>query len=382
MNKPERTDDILLAKPFVPPVNELLPYLNRIWESRMLTNGGPIHEEFEQALCDYLRVKYICLFANGTLALMIALKALRLKGEVITTPFTSPATIQAIYWNHLKPVFVDIKETDLNIDSSAIESAITPQTSAILPVHIFGTPCKVDVINRIALKNNLRVVYDAAHSFGVEIYGNSICNFGDLSALSFHATKVFNTLEGGAIVCQDPETKKYIDALKNTGLDKDHNLVGYGVNAKMNEIQAAFGLCQLKYVDEIISKRKAATLSYKGLLKDVKGLRIPTDWEEVKHNYSYFPIIIDPDEFGSDRDKLYDHLKKNNIITRKYFYPLVSDFPEFEIFKKRNLPIAEKIAKNILCIPLFHDITDEHIHSVVYSIYQLHMKHIRKFNPA
>lgn len=382
MSKTEIIEAIFLTKPFVPPLNEFLPYLDRIWESRRLTNGGPIHKEFEQALCDYLGVKHICLFANGTLALMIALKALRIEGEVITTPFTSPATIQAIYWNHLKPVFVDINETDLNIDPSAIESAITRQTAAILPVHIFGTPCNVDIINRIALKHKLKVIYDAAHSFGVEINGNSICNFGDLSVLSFHATKIFNTLEGGAIVCHDQNTKKHIDALKNTGLDNNHNLVGYGVNAKMNEIQAAFGLCQLNYVDEIIAKRKAATLQYKELLKDFKGLRMLTEWSGVKHNYSYFPIIIDPEEFGNDRDKLYDHLKNCNIITRKYFYPLVSDFPEFEIFKNRDLSIAEKIAKNILCIPLFYDITDEQIQRVVHSIYQLNTKHIKKFKPA
>jgi dTDP-4-amino-4,6-dideoxygalactose transaminase len=377
LRKPDIVEDILLTKPFVPPLNEFLPYLDRIWESRRLTNGGAFHEEFEQALCDYLGVKHICLCANGTLALMIALKTLKLKGEVITTPFTSPATIQAIYWNDLKPVFVDINETDLNIDSSVIESAVTLQTAAILPVHIFGTPCDVDIINRIAVKNNLKVVYDAAHCFGVEINGNSICNFGDLSILSFHATKIFNTFEGGAIVCHDPDTKKYIDSLKNTGLDPDHKLIGYGVNAKMNEIQSAFGLCQLKYVDEIIVKRKAATLKYQELLKEIKGLRMPTECVGIKHNYSYFPIIIDPVEFGAHRDELYDHLKKSNIITRKYFYPLVSDYSEFKIFKKSELPVAEKIAKNILCIPLFHDITDEQIQCVVYSIYSLHMKHIR-----
>jgi dTDP-4-amino-4,6-dideoxygalactose transaminase len=255
-----------------------------------------------------------------------------------------------------------------------IEPAITTQTAAILPVHIFGTPCDVDNINRIAVKNNLNVVYDAAHCFGVEINGNSICNFGNLSVLSFHATKIFNTFEGGAIVCHDPDTKKYIDSLKNTGLDPDHKLIGYGVNAKMNEIQSAFGLCQLKYVDEIIAKRKAVTLKYKHLLNGIKGLRMATDQKGIKHNYSYFPIIIDLEEFGAGRDELYDHLKKDNIITRKYFYPLVSDYPEFKIFKKSYLPVAEKIAKNILCLPLYHDITDEQIQKIVNSICKLHLK--------
>jgi len=381
MNKPDITEDILLTKPFVPPLNEFLPYLNRIWDSRRLTNGGDIHEEFEQALCKYLGVKYICLVANGTLALMLGLRALELKGEVITTPFTSPATLQAIYWNNLKPVFVDINETDLNIDSSSIESAITEDTTAIMPVHLFGTPCNIDIIQQLALKHSLKVVYDAAHCFGVEIDGNSICNYGDLSILSFHATKIFNTFEGGAIVCHNLETKKHIDALKNSGLNHDNNLIGYGVNAKMNEIQSAFGLCQLKYVDENISGRKVLTSKYKESLNGIKGLRIPAEWKGIKHNYSYFPIIINPQEFGADRDELYDHLKNDNIITRKYFYPLVSNSPVFEIFRKRDLPIAENIAENILCIPLYHDITDEQISKITHSIYQFHMKRIENQNP-
>ncbi len=376
MNKSGTSEEISLMKPFMPPVEDLLPYLERIWESRQLTNGGSVHAEFEQALCDYLGVRNICLFANGTLALMIALKALRLQGEVITTPFTSPATLQAIYWNNLKPVFVDINETDLNIDTSLIEAAITPHTSAILPVHIFGTPCNVDMIHQLAQKHNLKVVYDAAHCFGVGINGGSICNFGDLSVLSFHATKVFNTIEGGAIVCHDKVIKKYIEALKNTGLDQDHKLIGYGINAKMNEIQSAFGLCHLKYVDKIITQRGAATSKYRGFLKDLKGLRMLHEMEGVRYNYSYFPVIIDPAEFGADRDELHETLKHKNIITRKYFYPLVSDYPEFEMFKTDDLPIAQKIAKNILCIPLFHDITDEQIEITVKSILHLHQENV------
>lgn len=226
------------------------------------------------------------------------------------------------------------------------------------------------------------MVYDAAHCFGVEINGNSICNFGNLSVLSFHATKIFNTLEGGAIVCHDQGNKKYIDALKNTGLDHDRRLIGYGVNAKMNEIQSAFGLCQLKYVDENIAKRKEVTLKYRKLLKNIKGLRTNTEGKGIKHNYSYFPIIINPEEFGADRDELYEHLKKDNIITRKYFYPLVSDYPEFAMFKKKDLAISKKIAKSILCIPIFHDIMDEQIQRVVHSIYQLHLRHLKNTEPA
>jgi len=367
-----KTGTLPLVKPLVPPLEDFLPYLNRIWESRQLTNGGPVHAEFEKALCEYLGVKNICLFANGTLGLMIALKALKLRGEVITTPFTSLATLQAICWNNLVPVFVDINETTLNIEAPAIEAAITSRTCAILPVHIFGTPCNVDTINQLAKKYTLKVIYDAAHCFGVGINGESICNFGDLSVLSFHATKVFNTIEGGAIVCHDEKTKKTIEDLKNNGVEPDYKHNRFGINAKMNEIQSAFGLCQLKYVDEVIAARRAATLKYRELLSNLKGLRVFHDVKGVRHNYSYFPVIINPGEFGTDRDELSDHLKKKNIITRKYFYPLVSDYPEFELHNPGNLPIAQKTAKNILCIPLFHDITDEQIKSNVNLIIQLH----------
>jgi len=371
MNKPDSKENLLLMKPFMPPLEEFQIHLELIWASRMLTNCGTIHAEFERALCEYLGVKHICLFANGTLALMIALKALKLRGEVITTPFTSPATLQAIYWNNLKPVFADISEPDLNIDPSAIEAAITPDTCAILPVHIFGTPCDVVTIGQLARKYDLKVVYDAAHCFGVEIDGKSVCNSGELSILSFHATKVFNTFEGGAIVCHDEATKIYIDTLKNNGLDRDFQLTGYGVNGKLNEIQSAFGLCQLKYVDDIIAMRKAITLKYRELLSGIKGLKMLPDREGVKHNYSYFPVLIDPAEFGAGRDELHDYLKKKKIVTRKYFFPLVSNSPEFNMYKTAGLPVAEKIANSILCLPLFHDISDDQIEAVVHAIGQL-----------
>jgi len=378
MNKPSMNNEILLMKPYMPPLHEFHSYLERIWESRWLTNGGTIHSEFEKALCDYLGVNHICLFANGTLALIIALKALNLKGEIITTPFTSVATAQSIYWNNLKPVFVDIQETDLNINIVEIERAITPNTSAILPVHIFGNPCNIDQINQLAQKHNLKVIYDAAHCFGVQLNGTSLCNFGDLSALSFHATKVFNTVEGGVIICHDKATKNHIVALKNTGLSSSYKLVGYGLNAKMNEIQSAFGMVQLKYVDKVIAYRKTATLKYRELLENVKGLRLINDKKCVKHNYTYFPVIINPEEFGATRDELSNYLKNKNIFTRKYFHPLITDYPEFNIFKTSDLSVARKIADNVLCLPLFHDITLDEITAVVESIYQMHQKHILK----
>lgn len=352
-------------RPFMPPFEDFQSYLEKIWESRYLTNNGPIHAEFEQALCDYLGVKHICLFANGTLALMIALKALNLQGEIITTPFTSVATAQSIYWNNLKPVFADINETDFNINISAVEQAITPETSAILPVHVFGNPCDVSRINQLAEKYHLKVLYDAAHCFGVELNGESVCNFGDLSVLSFHATKVFNCFEGGAIICHDERMKNHIDNLKNTGLDPAYRLAGYGINAKLNEIQSAYGLVQLKYIDKVITFRKTASLKYRELLKDVKGLRMADEKVFVKYNYTYFPVIINAEEFGASRDEVVAYLESHMIITRKYFYPLVSDFAEFSIYRTTDLAIAKRIADNIICLPLFHDISSDEIATVV-----------------
>jgi dTDP-4-amino-4,6-dideoxygalactose transaminase len=360
--------DLFLMKPFVPPLAEFQKILESIWQSRQLTNNGPLHEEFEKALCDYLGVEHLSLIANGTLALILALKALDIKDEIITTPFTSVATAQAIYWNNLKPVFVDINETDFNIDIAEVERAITPATSAILPVHVFGNPCDVARIDDLAKKYKLKVLYDAAHCFGVELNGESVCNRGDLSVLSFHATKVFNCLEGGAIICHDKMTKKYIDALKNTGMDHAHNLAGYGMNAKLNEMQSAFGIIQLKYIDSIIDSRKAATFKYRDLLKDVKGIRMPEEKKFVKYNFTYFPIVINEVEFGVSRDEVAACLEGQRIFTRKYFYPLVSNFPEFSKYKTRDLPVAENIAGSILCLPLFHDISSEEISAVVDSI--------------
>ncbi len=367
----QKNEIIPLLKPYKPPLHEMTPYLEKIWASQHLTNGGPFHAELEKALCNYLKAEYISLFSSGTLALMIALKILNLKGEVITTPFTFPASVQALHWNNLKPVFADIYENDFNIDPLSLEGLITPNTCAILPVHTFGLPCRIDEITRISEKYNLPVIYDAAHSFGVLFSGTPLCNYGDLSVVSFHATKVFNTLEGGAVICHDESTKKQVDALKNNGIGTDYNLNGYGLNAKMNELQSAFGLCHLKHMDEVISGRQSATSTYKKLLQQIKGIKLLEPANNVKYNYTYLPVIIDPDEFGADRDELHLHLLKKNIITRKYFYPLVIDFPEFNIYKTIQLPVAKKISENILCLPLFHDISDEQLTRVVRSIKEI-----------
>jgi dTDP-4-amino-4,6-dideoxygalactose transaminase len=345
-------------------MKDLQPYLDRIFESRILTNTGPVLVEFEHELCNYLGVSHISLFSSGMLALTLALRALNLKGEVITTPFTSVATIQAIYWNNLRPVFVDINDNDLNINPEEIEKAITPATCAILPVHIFGSPCDAEKIENIAHKHNLKVIYDAAHCFGVKLNCETICNCGDMSVISFHATKVFNTIEGGAVVCRDEGTKKQLDALKNTGLNGGYNLLGYGLNAKMNEVQSAFGLAQLKYINDVILQRKAANRKYRELLDGIQGLRLIPEAENVDYNYSFFPVLIDPVEFGATRDDVADLLMDKRIFTKKYFHPLVSHQAEFSMFNSRPVPVAERAAENILCLPLFHDIKVEEIRFV------------------
>ncbi|MBN3035874.1 MAG: DegT/DnrJ/EryC1/StrS family aminotransferase [Bacteroidales bacterium] len=365
---------IPLLKPLMPPLDEVIPYLERIWESGMLTNEGPIHAEFEQSLCRYLGVNYISLCSSGSTALMIALKGIGLSGQVITTPFTFPATLQAIIWNNLEPVFVDINARDLNLDEGLLESAITPRTTAVLPVHVFGTPCNVSMIGQMARKYGIRVIYDAAHSFGVSINGTSICSYGDLSVLSFHATKVLNTFEGGAIVCHDEEMKRNMDALKNAEATARPKPAECGINVKMNEFQAAFGLCQLKHIDRALAGRKAAVLKYKELLKGMNGLRFLPASEGVSYNYTFLPVVLDPAEFGAGRDELHDFLRDNNITTRKYFFPLACDLPEFSKFKTEEMPVAQSIASSILCLPLFHDITDEQIMSVVAAIYRFHTK--------
>ena len=347
---------IYVTQPAMPPLEEFIPYLQQIWDSKVLTNNGYFHQQFEKELAEYLGVKYISLFANGTLALVTALQTLNITGEVITTPFSFVATTHSLWWNNIKPVFVDIERDWLNIDPSRIEAAITPQTTAIMPVHVYGNPCKVDEIQKIADTYGLKVIYDAAHAFGVKLNGNSLLNFGNLSVMSFHATKVFNTIEGGAIICHDEKTKQRIDFLKNFGFADEVTVVAPGINAKMNEIQAAYGLLQLKYVDEYISNRKIIAETYRTHLKGIPGLQFLNDIAEVRHGYAYFPILINACEYGSTRDELYTKLNKNNVFGRRYFYPLISQFPTYRGLTSSNpdnLPNAIKIAEQVICLPIY-----------------------------
>lgn len=365
-------EKIFITRPYLPPLDEFVKSLEEIWESKWLTNIGKFHREFEAGLCDHLGVKYISLFANGTLALITALQVLRITGEVITTPFSFVATTHALHWNGIKPVFCDIEPEFCNLDPEKIEAAITPKTAAILPVHVYGNPCRVERIAEIADTYGLKVIYDACHAFGVRLKGNSILNYGDLSILSFHATKVFTTFEGGAIVCQDEKTKKRIDYLKNFGFAGETTVVGPGINAKMNEFQAALGLLQLKYIDEAIEKRKRIAELYRSHLGNIKGIKIFKDIEGVRHNYSYLPILIDQKEFGKSRDEVYEDLKKYNIYTRRYFYPLISQFPTYKGLPSAaedNLPIAEKITKQILCLPVYPDLELETVEDVCHFLH-------------
>ncbi len=350
-NKP-----IYVTQPSLPPLEEFTEYLKQIWGSKILTNNGPFHRQFEKELTDYLGVKYLSLFANGTLALVTALQALRITGEVITTPFSFVATTHSLWWNNIKPVFVDIEPEFCTLNPDKIEAAITPQTTAILPVHVYGNSCKIDEIQKIADTYGLKVIYDAAHAFGVKIKGNSILNFGDLSILSFHATKVFNTIEGGAIVCHDEKTKKRIDFLKNFGFAGETTVIEPGINAKMNELQAAFGLVQLRHIDEYIARRKEIAELYRKELTDVKGIRVLHDIEGMDHSYTYFPMLVDEKIYGESRDALYDRLKKNYIYGRRYFYPLISQFSTYRGLpsaRSDNLPVANSVAEKVICLPIY-----------------------------
>lgn len=352
---------IFVTQPHLPPLHEFIPYLEKIWASKVLTNCGPFHAEFEEALCEYLGIKHIALFANGTLALMTALQSLRITGEVITTPFSFVATSHALLWNGIKPVFVDIAPETFNIDPTKIEAAITPQTTAILPVHCYGRPCDIDAIQKIADAYNLKVIYDAAHAFGVQESSNSILTSGDLSVLSFHATKVFNTFEGGAIVCPDIKTKTRIDQLKNFGHVGEVNVVATGINGKMSEFNAALGLLQLKYIDEAIARRKLIDTAYRNGLHGVQGIQIPGDFGEAVSNYAYFPILVSED-FPLGRNDLYTALKEFGIHPRRYFYPLISEFPMYRGLpsaNRENLPHATQASESVLCLPIYPDLPTE-----------------------
>lgn len=349
---------INVTQPFLPPFEEFIPYLEEIWNRKWLTNNGPFHQQFEQALCDYLNVPFVSLFANGTLALVTALQVLRITGEVITTPYSFVATSHSLLWNGIKPVFVDIDPKTLNIDSMKIEAAITPQTTAIMPVHCYGRPCDVEAIQRIADNYNLRIIYDAAHAFGVNDADGSILRYGDLSVLSFHATKVFNTFEGGAIICPDAKTKVRIDHLKNFGFVDEVTVVAPGINGKMSEFNAALGLLQLKYIDRALSLRKEIDAAYREHLKGVKGIHCLEDVGENTANYSYFPILVQAD-YPIRRDDLYQKLKKTGVHPRRYFYPLISDYPMYRGLPsahRENLPVATVSTQQILCLPIYPDL--------------------------
>lgn len=359
---------ITVTSPLLPDLKEFEKYLEDIWNRKWLTNNGHYHQELEKALAEYLGVPYLSLFTNGTLPLITALQAMKITGEVITTPYSFTATTHSIWWNNLKPVFVDVEEETGNINPEKIEAAITPHTTAIMPVHVYGTPCNTKRIQEIADIYGLKVIYDAAHAFGVNVDGKSILEAGDMSTLSFHATKVYNTVEGGALICHDAATKKRIDYLKNFGFADEVTVVAPGINSKMDEIRSAYGLLNLKQVDSAIERRKHVAEMYKEALKDVAGIRFLNDIEGVRHNYSYFPIFITENEYGMSRDALYAKLKENNILGRRYFYPLISNFPVYrglDSARPENLPVATKLAEQVLCLPMYADLTDVDVARII-----------------
>ncbi|RJG05829.1 DegT/DnrJ/EryC1/StrS family aminotransferase [Noviherbaspirillum cavernae] len=363
---------IYVTQPYLPPLEEFIPYLEKIWNKKVLTNGGPFHQQLEKALSDYLGLEHIALFANGTLALVTALQALRITGEVITAPYSFVATAHSLLWNSIKPVFVDIDPKTLNLDPEKIEAAITPQTTAIMPVHCYGHPCDVEAIQKIADNYNLKVIYDAAHAFGVQDQGGSILRHGDLSVLSFHATKVFNTFEGGAIVCPDAKTKLRIDHLKNFGFVDEVTVVAAGINGKMSEINAAFGMLQLQHIDHALARRREITAIYRELLADIEGIRCIEDAGETVANYSYFPILVESG-YGTNRDGLYERLKEQGIFSRRYFYPLISDFPMYRSLvsaHRDNLPVATETARKVLCLPIYPGLQHHDIQRIVECIAQ------------
>ena len=350
--------NIYVTQPALPPLNEFIPYLQQIWDNKILTNGGPFHQQLEKALCEYLGVEHISLFTNGTIALITALQALRVTGEVITTPYSFVATSHALLWNGIKPVFADINPDTFNLDAAKVEAAITPHTTAILPVHCYGHPCDVEAIQKIADNYNLKVIYDASHAFAVQGAHGSILRHGDLSVLSFHATKVFNTFEGGAIVCPDAKAKVRIDQLKNFGHVGEVTVVAPGINGKMSEFNAALGLLQLKYVDQALARRKKIDGEYRERLKGVRGIHCLNDAGEKVANYAYFPILVQSD-YPISRDDLYQRLKDHGIHPRRYFYPLISDFPMYRGLPsahRENLSVATAAAQQVLCLPIYPDL--------------------------
>lgn len=366
MDTPVRPQ-IPVTQPFMPPLEEFVPYLERIWESKWLTNAGQFHQELEQRLSEQLGVEYLSLFSNGTIALIVALQSLRITGEVITTPYSFVATAHSLLWNNIKPVFVDIDPVSFNLDPAKIESAITAHTTAIMPVHCYGNPCDVEAIQNIADRYGLRVIYDAAHAFGVRYKGSSLLNHGDLSVLSFHATKVFNTFEGGAIVCPDAKTKRRIDQLKNFGFVDEVTVSAAGINGKMNEVQAAFGLLQLDHVDRLIAARQVIDSRYRDALHGIAGVTPYTLSSDATCNHSYFPVLIGP-EYPLTRDELYQKMRDHGVLARRYFYPLISDFPMYRALgsaNHANLPVAASIASQVLCLPIYPDLSTDDISAII-----------------
>ena len=364
---------VTVTSPLLPPLEEFIPYLEDIWDRKWLTNNGYYHKELEAALCKYLKVPYISLFTNGTLPLMCALQALRITGEVITTPYSFVATTHSLWWNGIKPVFVDIDINTGNIDPDKIEAAITPRTTAIMPVHVYGKPCDTKRIQEIADKYGLKVIYDAAHAFAVEVNGESVLNAGDMSTLSFHATKVYNTVEGGALICHDEKTKQRIDYLKNFGFAGETTVVAPGINGKMDEIRSAYGLLNLKYVDSAIETRRRVAEKYREGLRGVPGISYMEDMPGVRHNYSYFPIFVDAEKYGMTRDELYFRMKEQNILGRRYFYPLISEFSTYrglESAKPELLPNAHKMADSVICLPMYHTLNEKEISTIIEIIKQ------------
>lgn len=359
---------ITVTSPLLPKLDEFDALLKEIWNNKWITNNGSFHQRLEKELADYLKVPYVSLFTNGTLPLITALQAMRITGEVITTPYSFVATTHSLWWNGIKPVFVDIDPSTGNIDPEKIEAAITPKTTAIMPVHVYGKPCRTKEIQDIADKYGLKVIYDAAHAFGVEVNGESVLNAGDMSTLSFHATKVYNTIEGGALVMHDEKTKKRIDYLKNFGFAGETEIVAPGINSKMDEIRAAYGLLNLKQVDAAIESRHQTAIRYREALRNVEGITFFDDMPGVKHNYSYFPIFVDAEKYGMTRDELYFNMREKNVLGRRYFYPLISEFSTYRGLDSANpinLPNAHKMANSVICLPMHHALSNEDIERVV-----------------
>lgn len=359
---------ITVTSPLLPDLDEFNAMLKEIWASKWITNNGSFHKQLEKELAAYLKVPYISLFTNGTLPLITALQGLRITGEVITTPYSFVATTHSLWWNGIKPVFVDIDPATGNIDPDRIEAAITPKTTAIMPVHVYGKPCNTKRIKEIADTYGLKVIYDAAHAFGVEVDGESILNAGDMATLSFHATKVYNTVEGGALVMHDAETKKRIDYLKNFGFANEVTVVGPGINSKMDEVRSAYGLLNLRQVDAAIEARHKVAIKYREALRPVEGITFFDDMPGVKHNYSYFPIFVDAEKYGMTRDELYFKMKEHSVLGRRYFYPLISEFSTYrglESARPENLPNAHRMAETVICLPMHHALSDEDVERVI-----------------